>query len=141
MKWTRANTRTAWTTKHSRQSRAPAITTLCRVVRQQIEAGGNEIDKLKLSHRAHAHQRRATCRSDNRAFGDRRVNNSFFAELVKQTIGDLERAAIRADVFSDHEHRRVPFHLFPDPLPNRFDEGSLPATFGARRFVFFLYGS
>src|SRR6185369_3890258 len=55
VEWTRANARTAWTTKDCRQSRAPAITTLRSVVGQQIEAGGNEIDKLKLSDRSHSH--------------------------------------------------------------------------------------
>src|SRR6185436_12515715 len=131
MEWTRADTRSAWTTKHSRQSRTPAITTLRRVVRQQIEAGGNEIDKLKLSHRPHAHQRRATRCSHDRALRDRRVDHSFFAKLVEQSICNLERAAIRADVLTDHKHGRVALHLFPDTLANRFHHGGLPATFRA----------
>src|SRR6185436_18501899 len=100
MEWTGTHTRAAWSTKYSRQSSAPAVTTLRRVVRQQIEARGNEIDKLKLCDRPHAHQRCATRCPDDRAFRDRRVNHSFFAKLVEQSIGNLERAAIHADVLA-----------------------------------------
>src|ERR1700741_2332430 len=104
MKWSGPYTRTTWTTKDRRQSSAPAITTLGRVVRQQIEAGGNEIDKLKLSNRTHAlHPRPKSC-PDDRAFRDRRIDDALFAKLVEQAIGNLERAAIRADVLADHKH-------------------------------------
>src|SRR6185369_15105850 len=51
MKRPRTYSRSAWTTKHRRNAGAPAISTLRRVVCQQIEARGNEIDKLKLSDR------------------------------------------------------------------------------------------
>ena len=128
---TRAHARAAWTTKHCGQSRAPAITTLRGIVRQQIEAGRNEIDKLKLRDRSHAHQRRATRRSDNRAFRDRRIDHAFFAKLIEQSVGDFERATVRADVFADHKHGWIAFHLFPDTLANRFDHGGLSATFRA----------
>src|ERR1044072_4738378 len=114
MKWTRAHARSAWTTKDGRQSGAPAITTLRRVVRQQIKAGGNEIDKLKLCNRPHSHQRRATRCPNDRTFRDRRIDNSFLAKLVDQAIWNLERPALRADVLARHKHGWIPFHLFPD---------------------------
>src|SRR5215213_7823710 len=141
MEWTRSHTRAAWTTKHRRQSSAPAITTLRSVVRKQVESSGNKIYKLKLGNGTHTHQRRATRRTNDRAFGDRRVDHSFFTKLIKQSISNFERAAICADVLANHKHGRVAFHLLPDSLANRLNHGGLPAPLRARRFVFFFDGS
>src|ERR1041385_5592952 len=106
MEWARSYARTTWTTKDCRQSGAPAISTLGSVVRKQIEPGGNEIDKLKLSDRPHAHQRRATRCTDDRAFRDWRVDHTFFAKLIEQPVSNFERATINPDVLTDHKHGR-----------------------------------
>src|SRR6185503_10369155 len=98
MEWTRSNARTTWTTKNCRQPGAPAIATLRGVVRKQVETGGNEIDKLKLSDRSHSHQRRATSCANDRAFGNGCVDNSFFTKLVEQPVSNFERAAISANI-------------------------------------------
>src|SRR6185369_10205605 len=141
MKRPRTYSRSAWTTKHRRNAGAPAISTLRRVVCQQIEARGNEIDKLKLSDRSHAHQRCATRCADDRAFRDRRVDHAFLAKLIDQSVSDFERAAIRADVFTDHKHGWIAFHLLPNTLANGLNERGLSTTFRARRFMFFFDGS
>ena len=138
MKRTRAHARTAGPAENGRNIRAPTITTLGRVVGEQIEAGGDEIDKLKLSHRFHPHQARATRRPDDRGLGNRRIDHSPGAKLIDEPISHLKSAAIRADVFADNKHRRVAFHLFPNALADRLDERRRPTARRSSGLVFLL---
>src|SRR5882762_6015361 len=104
-----AHSRTAWTTEDGGNVRAPTITTLGRVVGQQIEPGGDEIDKLKLGDGLHSHQSRAAGSANDRRLGNRRVNHAAVTELIDEPVSYLKRAAISADVFADHKHSRVAF--------------------------------
>ena len=61
--------------------------------------------------------------ADNRRFGNRRVDDAFLAEPVDQAFGDFERAAVRADVFANHEDALVARHLVEERLANRFEIG------------------
>src|SRR5690242_19118224 len=140
MKWARSYPCPTRPAKHRRNISAPAIATLRRVVRQQIETARDEIDELKLSDRFHAHQARAACGTDDRGFRDRGINHARFAEVIDQTVSDFEGAAVRANVFADDEDGRVHFHLFPDALANRFDHRGHSATGWPFEFVFFFDG-
>src|SRR5437588_833688 len=117
---------------------APAEATLGRVVRQHVEGGRDEVYELELGDRAHAHEGRAARRADNRRLRDRRVNHASLAELVQQTVRHLERAAVRAHVLADEEHRRVALHLLPDALAYGLDERDHAAALRSVRLVLFL---
>src|SRR5436190_19436872 len=128
MKRTRAHTRAAWPAKHYRNVRAPAITTLRRIIGQQIEATRNEINELKLGNRFHSHQRRAARRADDCRFRDWCIDHSLLAEVINQSFRDFERATVYAHIFADQEHSRIALHLFPDPGANRLDHRGGAAT-------------
>ena len=67
--------------------------------------------------------RRANCRTDNCGFRNGRIDDARFAEFLQQAGGDLECAAVDADVFAENEDVVVPFHFFGDSLADRFDVG------------------
>src|ERR1051326_7173982 len=83
----------------------------------------NEIDELKLDNRPQPGDCRAERGINQRAFGDRRIDYASLAEVVSESFGDVERAAIHADVFAHAKHGRVSLHLFPQTLANRFEIG------------------
>jgi hypothetical protein len=60
---------------------------------------------------------------DDRRFRDRRVDHAGFAESLLEALGDLERAAIRADVLAQHEDAIVALHLLPQALAQRLEKG------------------
>src|SRR5260370_6066461 len=138
MKRTRANARTAGSAKYGRNVGAPTIATLGRIIRQQIESATDEVNELKLSHRAQAHQRRSTRRANNRRFGNRSVDHALRAELIDDAIGDFEGAAISAHVFADQKDSRVALHLFPNPSANCLDHRGGAAARRAFEFAFFF---
>ena len=104
-----------------RDSRAPAVTALRGEVCDLIESAGNEICKLHLRDRAHAHQGRADGCADDRRFRNRRIDDAQLAELFQHSSRDFEGAAVDADIFAQDEHTIVLFHLFPDALTDRLD--------------------
>src|SRR5438876_6324877 len=103
MKRARAHARAARPAKYRRNVRAPAIAALGRIICQQIKAAGNEIDELKLSHWPQAHQPGATGRADDRGFRDGRVDHALRTEVIDDSFGNFECAAIYADVFADQK--------------------------------------
>src|SRR5712692_4923778 len=138
MKRARAHAGAARPAKHCRNVRAPAIATLRRIVGQQIETAGNEVDELKLGDWPQAQQRRPARRADNRGFRDGRVDHAFVAKVIDDAFRNFECAAVRADVFADQKDSRVALHLFPDALPYGFDHGGQAATRRAFELVIFL---
>ena len=52
------------------------------------------------------------------------------AEVVDEPLGDLERAAVGADVLAEHVHALVALHLLPQRLGDRDQVGGL-AVLGA----------
>ena len=103
--------------------RAPAIPALGGEVGDLVEAAGDEVGELHLGDGPHAHQRRADRGADDAGLGDRRVHDALLAELFEHAVGDLECAAVDADVFAEDEHAFVALHLFPDSLADRFNVG------------------
>src|SRR6266487_2561975 len=122
MKRASAQARPAGTTKHCRDTRTPAITAFGGVVRQEIKSGRYEIDKLKLGNWTHTHQCCPAGSADNRSFRNRRINYASFAELIEQTICNLERSPIEANIFANNKDGWIALHFFPDTLPNSFDK-------------------
>ena len=55
---------------------------------------------------------------------DGRVDDAGLAEPLLQAFGDLERAAVDADVFAHDEHAFVGAHLFEERLADGFEIGN-----------------
>src|SRR5207249_7539281 len=53
----------------------------------------------------------------------RRVDDAHLAEALQHPLGDLEGAAVDADVLAEDEDALVALHLLPDPLPDRLNVG------------------
>ena len=62
-------------------------------------------------------------RAHDRRLGNGRIDDALDAEAVNEAVGDVERAAVDPDVFSDAEHARIALHLFPDSLADGFEVG------------------
>ena len=102
-----------------RHGEALAVVHLAGDVHELVEAAGDEVGELHLADRPHARDRGADRRADDRRLGERRVHHARLAELLEEAVGDLERAAERADVLADHEHALVAAHLLAQPLGDR----------------------
>src|SRR6185437_9520134 len=90
--------------------------------------------------RAHAHQRRAGAGAGDGRLGQRRVDHAPLAELLLEALGDLEGAAVDADVLADHEDPVVAAHLLAqtvgDGLEVRlYSHGTLTAVIVVRTAV------
>src|SRR5215470_6556989 len=105
------------------RGRSPPVMGLGRHVHDLVKGAADEVHKLKFSNRPHAAQRSAESCPHNGHLGDRRVDHALRAEAVNETVGNLERAAINADVLAQTEHARVALHLLPYPLTNGFKIG------------------
>ena len=92
MKRSRAHSRTTWTTKYSRNVRPPTVTAFRGVVSEQIEAGGNEVYKLKFGNSPHSHKPRTAGGAHNRGFGNRCIDHAPLAKLINEPVCNLKRA-------------------------------------------------
>src|SRR5438874_319225 len=72
----------------------------CRrdVVRQDVVGVRDEVDELHFDNRTQAHMRCACRRADDADFRDRRIDDTRLTELVEESVGNLERAAVSPDV-------------------------------------------
>ena len=86
-----------------------------------IPGAGDEVGELHLRHGAHAHDRGARAAADDRGLGQRRVDHPPRAELLLEALGDLERAAVDADVLADHEDPLVAAHLVAKRVRDRLE--------------------
>jgi hypothetical protein len=86
-----------------------------------VPRAGDEIGELHLGDGAHAHDRRAGAPADDRRFGERCIDHAPRAELLLEALGDLEGAAVDADVLADHEDALVALHFLPEPVGDRLE--------------------
>jgi hypothetical protein len=110
-----------------RRAAAVAIAQRGRLVDDLIEAARDEVGELHLGDRAVAAQRRADADADDRRLGDGRIDHAHLAELLVQSLGHAEGAAVRTDVLTQHEHLRIAAHLFGERLADRFEVRQLLA--------------
>ena len=108
---------------HQRDRRAPAVVALGGEVGDLVEGAGDEVHELQLANRAQAEVAHADGRADDGALSNRCFDDALAAELCQKTFGDFERAAVNADVFADHQHGRVAFHLLAQALRDRLQIG------------------
>jgi hypothetical protein len=70
------------------------------IVGQRFVRAGDEIHELHFDNWPHAHVSRARGRAGEAGFADRRIDNAFVAEVLKEAFSYLEGAAVKADVFA-----------------------------------------
>src|SRR6266853_2968336 len=92
------------------------------IVREHVVRARDEVDELHLRHGTQTHVRRTGRRADNGGLRDRRIDDTRFAELLREAIGDLEGAAVEPDVLAEDEDALVALHLLPQALAQRFEE-------------------
>ncbi len=108
-----------------RNARARSVAELGHHVDDLVECAGNEVCELHLDDRPPPHQCGAGGGSHDGGFRDGGVDHAKLAELLQETLRDLEGAAVLGDVFPDEKDSLIPLHLFPQRLPNRLDVGDL----------------
>ena len=68
---------------------------------------------------------RARRRTDDPHLGYRRVDDPLLTESLRQSLGDLEGATVRSDVFTKTKDIRVALHLLEERLANRLEVSDL----------------
>ena len=121
MKWAAVDSAARGSAQHDRNRRSPAEMRLGQQVHDLVEGATDEVHELELGDGAHAGQRGAEAGVHDGHLGDGRIHDALRAEAVDEAFGDLERAAVNADVLADAEDGRVALHLFPDALADRFE--------------------
>jgi hypothetical protein len=98
---------------------------LRRMVDDLVHRHGDEVHQHDLGDRAHAGQRGADRRTDDRLLRDRRRAHACAAELGRQALGNLEDAATLfvGDVLAEHDHARVHLHRVMQRAREGFGEG------------------
>ncbi len=89
--------------KHERTRRARPESKRRRIERDLRHRLGREIRKLKLLDRPVAVDREPDRVAGTRALGQRSVEDPAAAKLAQQILGDLERAAVRADILPEDQ--------------------------------------
>ena len=84
----------------------------CRLADDLVEGREYEVGELDLHHRAQPIHGRSDGHADHARFGQRGVYDSLGPELIQQTVGDPEHAAVHSDVLADQEHTGVCGQLF-----------------------------
>src|SRR4051812_33377974 len=95
------------------------------VIREHVVTARDEVDELHLTHGTQSHVCRAGSCTDDRRFGNRRVDNTLLAEFRHQSFSDLERTTIGADVFAKAEDILVALHFFGQAFANRLEISDL----------------
>ena len=105
-----------------RDRSAPAVADLRGVVHELVEAGRDEVVELDLADRPLPGERRADADPENRAFGERRVQDPI-AEFREERPQQQECIAVlAADVLSVHEDARIGGKSIAQAQHDRFEK-------------------
>jgi hypothetical protein len=102
-----------------------AVEHLARDVDDLVKAAGDEVGELHLADRAQPDDGGTDRRADDPRLGERRVHHPFGTELLDEAVGDLERAAVDADVLAHEQDAVVPAHLGAQTVGDRAQVGHL----------------
>src|SRR6266542_267991 len=125
MNWSAMHLPAAWHAQHKRRRRSPQIVRLRDHVADLVHGAADEVHELKFCDGTHAGQRSAESCSHDGRLGNRRIYYALGTEAVNEAVGDLERSAVDADVFTQTEDARVTLHLLPDALADGFEISEL----------------
>ena len=121
-----------------RQRGAGAVVLLGGHRHEVVPRARDEVGELHLGDGPQAHQRGAGAGADDGGLGQRRVEHAPRPELGLEALGDLEGAAVDADVLADHEHALVAAHLLAEAVRDRLqiglDRHPLPVMRGVEIF-------
>jgi len=113
----------AGTADHERSGRAPSVVGFGDHVGDLVEGTADEVHELEFGDGAQAGESCAEGCTDDRGFGDGGIDDPLGAEAVDEAVGDLEGAAVDADVLADTKDGGVALHFFPDSLADGFEIG------------------
>jgi hypothetical protein len=85
-----------------------------------VEGAADEVHELEFGDGTHAGERRSESRANYGGLGDGRVDDTFGAEAIDETISHFKSPAVDADVFAEAEDGGVAVHFFPDSLADGF---------------------
>src|ERR1035438_9082303 len=123
VKWAAMHVASARPAQNHGSGRSPAVVGFCGHVDDLIEGAADEIHELKFGDGAHSSERRSESRADDRRLRDGSVDHALGSEAIDEAVGDLESAAVDADIFAEAEDGRIALHFFPDSLANGFEVG------------------
>src|SRR5579859_960555 len=103
----------------------PAVAARAGEVDDGIEGAGDEVDELELDDRSESDIGGSDGGPDETFFGERSLQDALRSESVQESFGDLECAAIAADVLAHQEDGFVRLHLLPEAPGDRLQEREL----------------
>src|SRR5579872_4179123 len=115
---------------HDRSGRAPAVVRLGQHVGDLVEGATDEIHELELGHGTQPGERGPEGGAHDGGLSDGSINYALRAKTLDEAVGDLESAAVDADVLAQAEDTGVPLHLLPDALADSFEIGG-----GRHKFI------
>src|SRR5215469_5060399 len=124
VKWPSMNAPARGPAQHHRYWCSPAKMRLGQQVNDLVKGASDEVHELKLGHRTHSGEGCAEASVHDGHLGDRSIDHAFRSEAIDEAVGDLESAAVDADVFSDAKDGGIALHLFPDALPDCLEVGN-----------------
>ena len=96
--------------RHRHRVAGPVVV-LGQHVDDRVERAGDEVGELVLDHRPQPDQRGTGGQAGEPGLGDGGVHHPQRPELVQETLGHLEGAAVLADVLADEEDVGITIHL------------------------------
>src|SRR5215472_102749 len=124
VKWPSVNASARGAPQHHRYWCSPAKMRLGQQVNDLVKGASDEVHELKLGHRTHSGEGCAEASVHDGHLGDRSIDHAFGSEAIDEAVGDLESAAVDADVFSDAKDGGIALHLFPDALADCLEVGN-----------------
>jgi len=113
----------AGTAQDQRGGSSPAVVRLCNHVDNLIEGAADEVHELKFGYGTQAGEGGSESRADDGRLGDGCVDDTLGAEAVDESVGDLERSSVNADVLAQTEDCGVAGHFLPDSLADGLEIG------------------
>ncbi len=104
---------------------AEPVMELAGDVNDLVEGAGDEIRKLHLADRSHSDDRGPDGPANDRFLADRRVDHPVGAELRQESVGDLERTAVDADVLAEQDDALILTHRNTQGVGYRFEIAQL----------------
>ena len=107
------------------QSPAGAVAHAGGVGEELVDGWIDEAHELNLGDGPETGRCEADGHTDDRALGERRVDDSFGAEALYETVGGAKYAAVHTNVLAEHDDPLVSLHLLEHGIAHRLRDGLL----------------